>query len=292
MKILHFLNSCGFLCLFVCSVALGAEPTSGQIAAEQRVAEQTVAEQGRPSTIRIRGFQESMLPSLGAGTRFVPKSTGDGLIPAFTLSQLGMDEEFAPGWRGFYLQKFRVIWNSVGENAILPQLFDPRFGIRKTRLFGDSDWQSELDFFIHPGLNRTILIQSQRLLDLGVRMTNRYSIPGTRLTVGGNFELVSTLYRADSRDADWSGVLSVMASYRLSPVIATQSWIYGFYKHKKGDSMDQFFWDITDLPFFQNGLSFDLSKNLTVSVMHNQYLGVVPHLNNMWMSLWLTMSLG
>ncbi len=246
----------------------------------------------KSSTVRLRVFQESMLPALGSGSRFVPKSSGDLLIPMFTLSQFGIDEEVMPSWRLFYLQKIRVLWGTIGENTILTQFFDPRFGIRKTKLFGESAWQSELDFFIHPGFNRTILVQSQRLLDLGLRMTNRYPVPGTAWVVGGNFELVSTLYRAGSRDADWSGVLSLMASYRISSLVSTQSWIYGFYKHKKGESLTQFYWDITDLPFLQNGLSLSVSQNFTVSWMLNQYLGVTPSLNNMWMSLWLSMNLG
>ncbi len=123
-------------------------------------------------------------------------------------------------------------------------------------------------------------------------MSNRYAIPGSRWTVGGNFELVSTLYRADSTDANWSGVLSAMATYRISHWVSTQSWIYGFYKHKRSDPMTLFYWDIFDLPYFQNGFSFDFTKNLTASLMLNQYVGVVPSIKTMWMSFGLSMSLG
>jgi hypothetical protein len=233
-----------------------------------------------------------MLPGLSFDNRFVPKSTGENLIPMFTLAQFGLDAELSPGLRLFYLQKARVIWGSVDDQMVLPQFFDSRFGVRKTQLFNNLNLQSELDFYIQPGLSRTVLVQPNRLFDLGMRMTNRYTLPGSHFTVGANAELNTTFYGADSTGADLSGLLSVMGSYRASSVVSVQSWVYGFYKHRKGDAFGLFYWDIFDLPFIQNGLSFALSREVSLSWMVNNYIGAAPTFQNMWTSLWFSMSLG
>lgn len=262
------------------AVARGAEEKSIQSA------------EVRPSPLRLRMFAEMMLPAMddpGDGKRgFVPRPSGTSFVPAFLSAQLGIDYEFAPDLRVFYLQKGLAIMPKEVGAPITGRFLDPRVGLRKSNVFGSSVLAAEYDLFLQPGFLPAFVMQPQRSFDLGMRFTHRFQSPGSRLTLGLNFEVVFTSYSEMSQSSNLTGVIAPWASYRLGKRFSTQHWIYGFYKHMRGAPLLEFSWDIMGMPYIQNGLTFDLSPQMGVSLLLNNYLGALPTLRTTWSSLWFS----
>ena len=243
----------------------------------------------KPSeTLRIRGFSEMMLPALQGTGGFVPKPQGRPFVPPFLSAQIGVDFEVLPNLRAFYLQKGLLIWPKISGGPFGGRPLDPRVGVRKTQVFEVQNLTSEYDFFIQPGLYSAFVTQPGRSFDLGIRLSHRYSILNTNLTVGLNFEAVYTFYREQSSSSDLTGVLAPWASYSLSQKFSTQHWIYGFYRHMRHTPISQFEWDITEMPYIQNGITFRASESVQISGLVNCYLLEVPKLNTLWSSIWIS----
>jgi len=244
-----------------------------------------------PNRFRIKAFTETMSPSLGNGDRFVPFPSGEAFVPAFLSAQVGMDYEVFPNYRFFYLQKGLAILPQNPSSGVSGRFLDPRFGLRRTNFFLTPGLLTEYDLFVQPGLTGAFIKQINRSFDLGMRLTNRYSIPSSNWTIGSNFEMISTFFSNTSTSSDVSGLFAVYGSYRISSIVATQHWFYSFYKHQRGDPLFRFSWDITGQPYLQNGISVRYSKELTLSFLINQYAFISPKLQNMWASLWIAVDL-
>ena len=232
-----------------------------------------------------------MFPALQGTGGFVPKPGGRPFVPPFLSTQVGIDFEIDPQLRLFYLQKGLLIWPKVSGGPMGGRPLDPRFGIRKTQVLDLPQVTSEYDFFIQPGIFSAFVNQPGRSFDLGIRLTHRYEIPHSKWSVGLNFETVYTFYKEDTVSSDLTGLLAPWASYRLSQKFATQHWIYGFYRHLRNTPMSKLEWDITEMPYFQNGITFYPSGSVQVSGLINCYLFELPSLNTIWGSIWISFKL-
>ncbi len=235
--------------------------------------------------LKINGYQESMLPTLGLGSAYIPRPGGDPYVPSFTQAQVSFEYRMSPELSLIYIQRGRMIWNFDEGKSVWGYFFDPRLGVRKP--LGNAQWIVNLDAFIQPGLTRTLQIQPNRLFDLGSRLSIRHLFPESRFTFGFTFELAGTFYSTSSTGADWAGVFSPMVSYQATRWLALQSWFVGFFKHRKFEPLSQWRWDVTEQPYFQTGAAFQVMPELSVSLMVNHYVGVLPSIDNLWTSLWL-----
>jgi glutamate carboxypeptidase len=241
---------------------------------------------------QVRSFNEVMFPSLGNNNRFVPKPGGLSFVPAFFAGQVRLDAEIAPHYRVFYLQKGLAIYPQQEGAEPTGRLLDPRLGLRRTEVFSVPNLTTGFDLFVQPGLAQAFIRQPNRILDLGMRLENRYEFPASNWNIGGNFEFVTTFFNQPTEAADISGTLALYSSYRISRLFATQHWITSFYKHQSGDPLLKFSWDITGMPYFQNGISVTPTKECALSLLLNHYAFELPSLPSMWISLWTSIKFG
>lgn len=222
-------------------------------------------------------FNEWMTPSLRSAN--IPNANGSPLAPTNIDGRVWLDCGLTPKYRVLFWQRYFIF--PTGE--ISP--YDPRIGFRIVNAFDIPHLSTVYDFYILPGITR-MAHDVNRIFEFGVRANTTYSIPKSRWDTGLLFEMNATLYgEASQRKQVW-GFFAPWTSYKISSRFSTQHWFTFPVKYQQGSLA----WDITGMPFVQNGIGFSASKSVWIGMFLNNYLLAAPTLQNTWTSLWLNFS--
>jgi hypothetical protein len=274
------------MALLAVSVSIGG---ASALAAEGKTEVKKSTWEQIVSKIRMRTFSEVMSPSFSDSSS-VPTSDGKQLDPVNMFNIAWVDYEFAKDWRALYFQRF--VFNFTANEAN-PQGFggvflDPRFGIRRTNAIPIQGFNSTWDLYVQPGVSPGSLAAG-RILDVGLQMSNSYTIPKTKLTLGLLSDIRGSAYREGGSGNDFAFTAAPWVSYEILPWLSTQHWFFSPIRHAKG--ADQISWNYPGAAMMQNGLGFQLGSRVWTAVMVNNYLTEVPTLNNTWFSLWMTVTI-
>jgi len=240
--------------------------------------------------LRIRTFSELMSPAFQNSQPSVPDSNGSQLLPTNLYNIALMDYEVAPNYRVVYWQRVMVYLapdNAVHGGEIV--LRNPRFAIRRTHVFDVANLDTTYDLYIQPGLAPES-ISAGRSLEVGFRTNTSYVFPASKWSIGVISEFTTAFSDHGGSGSDVYGWFMPWASYDISKTFSTQHYFSFNYQHMRGDRWNQFEMDYP-LPYVQNGIGVNVTKNIWASVLLNNYVFTLPTLQNTWASLWLSMTI-
>lgn len=244
--------------------------------------------------LRFRTFTEFMTPAVSQGDLNVPDRDQPGLMPTNLFNIIWADYEIAKDTKIVYWQRLILFPAADGVHPgfqALPR--NPRFAVRRVNLFNSSAVATTYDLYFQPGLAPEADAKG-RNVETGFRTNTSYSVPTSRISLGMVTETTFSLSTQPefefaahrSETSNFYGWLMPWASYNLTQALATQHYVTLNYQHNRGTSGLQ--WDYP-LPYMQNGIGMDLTKQIWAAVFLNNYVGVTPTLSNSWASLWLSM---
>jgi hypothetical protein len=232
---------------------------------------------GLKGKIRIQNYSEFMSPALSGSS--IPGPRGERLAPALIDSRIWMDYKLTHKLRMFYWQRYFIFpFNDYS-------IYDPRIGLRLTDLIGIQGISTTYDIYILPGLSK-LADAAGRYFEVGFRTNTAYRLPESRWDLGFVSELNASFYRSGMQGKSVWGVLAPYVSYTLSQKFSTQHWFMFPVKYEN----ETLGWDVTGMPFVQNGIGWAASNEIWLGVFLNNYLATKPSLENSWVSVWLNLT--
>lgn len=274
----------GLVCVYFCALNSSlASESAPALVSNSRLNNSQIG------SIRMRNFVEFMSPGLSRSESSVPHYAGGPLVPAFLSGIFWTDYEFATDLKLLYFQKYTLDFSGASTpSGVGGRFLDPRFAVRASQVFKVTGMDTDYDLFVQPGVTAGFMPQPGRSFDVGIRTNTQYSIPASRFSVGAIAELTTTFYSEASQGADLSGLFVPWVSYQLSQKFFTQHYVVAPFKHRQGDRLDDLRWDITGMPYVQNGVGVSVGESTFVAVLLNNYLLTTPTLENTWASLWVS----
>jgi len=281
------MNTCAWSCTMFVFIVAHLVPFSS-VSAESVLVDNPlpVSETNRANSIqnkwRIQDYSEIMTPAIN-GTN-IPTPQGGTLAPTLVEGRVWLDYAFTEKYRLFFWQRyFYFPFNDFS-------LYDPRIGFRWMQVFDIPGLTTTYDFYFLPGISQ-MAQDDNRILELGIRTNTTYSIPSSRWDLGIVTEVNAPFYQSGLNGGDQTkklwGVLAPWTSYKISKYFSTQHWFMFPFKFQQGS----FSWDITGMPFVQNGIGWIASEAVWIGAFLNNYLFTAPTLQNTWMSIWLNLSI-
>jgi hypothetical protein len=276
---------CSFLGILTGSVAWSGEQISESLSPSLASTSDTADTPFKllRQKFRVENFTEFMTPQLLGDQKSIPDSNGNSLASMNLDGRLWADYEFIHNWRVLYWQRY-IVAPGFGF-----QFYDPRFGIRFTQLLESARLATTVDIYVLPGVSQ-FATDANRHYSLGARFSSSYIIRESHWTVGAVLEMNYNVYHTGTTGADMTGFIVPYFSYAISSIFATQHWFVFPIKHNQGDAPLQLSWDLTGMPFVQNGIGVKVAKPVWVGVFINNYLLTLPNASITWASLWLNLS--
>jgi hypothetical protein len=249
-----------------------------------------LAEQSTWENIRLKlragSFTEYMTPAFSGNPFAIPTPGGDPLSSHNISSFFWTDYQIGDELRFLYFQKHVVNFAALNSNSSGIIFRNPRFAIRKTKVFDHPNILSVYDFYLQPGIApEADPSQAGRAFEVGFRTNTTYALPGSNWNIGFISEFTYAFLNK-STGSDMYGGLTPWLSYTISKRFKTNHNLTVNFLHPKGDTLFGFQPD-TPLPYIQNGVGFNVSDSLSASFLLNNYLSALPSIQNTWASVWL-----
>jgi hypothetical protein len=239
------------------------------------------------SKVRMKSFTEWMSPSFSDNGTYIPTPDGQSLAPSNSFSIVWADYTLSRHLKILFWQRYKVLFGSKDSAFLSTRFRNPRLAIRWIDLVPYPNFSTTYDFYIQPGFAQEAETLG-REFEFGFRTVTQYSIPATRWRLGATTEFtISTTPSSMIKGQNYYGWVTTAIQYDLSPQLAAQSFITVNFKQNRGTPWLNAIYD-TPLPYIQNGIGYQLSSNLSASLLINNYLNQAPTLKNTWASLWLT----
>lgn len=236
--------------------------------------------------VRVRAFTEFMTPAFDGNPKSVPTPEGKSLMATNTFTSAWTDYEFAKDWRALYWQRVNV--NFAGAptaNGMNVVARNPRFALRRTSVFNVPNLSTTYDIYIQPGLAPEATTAG-RTFEGGFRTNTSYVVPHSILSFGAITEFTLSYSNQGGPGPDWYGWAMPWVSVEISKVFSTQHYATVNFMHERNGGL---VYDLP-MPYIQNGIGINISKEVWTAVFLNNYLVAAPQANNTWMSVWLSLS--
>ena len=209
----------------------------------------------------------------------IPNAQGASLAPPMEDGRIWIDYAITPNLRLLYWQRYFLFpFNDYS-------VYDPRFGVRLMQVFDVPGLTTTYDFYALPGISQ-MARSADRIFEIGSRTNTTYAIPRTKWDIGFVSELNVPIYGSVTQSKRLWGVLAPWASYKISNSFSTQHYFMFPVKFQQNTLA----WDITGMPFVQNGVGWSATSALWFGAFFNNYMFAAPKLANTWMSLWVNIS--
>jgi hypothetical protein len=239
--------------------------------------------------LRVRNFSEIMSPAFKGNPSSVPYPDGRQFTPGILYNIFWADYEFAPNYKVVYWQRAIITLNSNQnfQNAIFPR--DPRFALRRTKVFDIPRLDTTFDVYIQPRVMQN-MFTTKNHFEVGFRTNSSYAFPRSKWNIGLISEFTTGYLDPTGKGARAFGWAMPWASYDWTSKFSTQHYVTLPVANSRDSCWRHFAWDDPSLPYIQNGISYSLSSTLTTSVFLNNYLMTKPSLKNTWASVWLSLA--
>jgi len=242
------------------------------------------------SKLRVRAFTEMMVPAFDGNTSAVPRPDGSRFIPGNLFNIAWADYEVGNHLRIFFWQRFIITLNSNSQFSgmhYLPR--DPRFGVRWLQVFDVPELSTTYDVFIQPNITNNAA-SNLNVMEFGFRTNTSYAIPHSRWSLGLVQEFTASYFSGGTGPQAYAWV-APWFNYELSPTFSLQSSFFVPVQNLRDRPVLDLTWDSPGGPYMQSGIGINLSQQVSLSFLLNNYLNAPISLKNTWASMWLSLTI-